>query len=177
MTTGHVFIAQSFDGFIARKDDDIDWLMKYDGGDDNGYDSFASNIDGLIMGRGTYEKVLQFDPWPYTKPVTVMSRTLNPSDVPDKLQDKVQIVNLTPIEVMKAMSEKGWKRAYIDGGKLIQSFLRDGLIEDMIVTTIPVLIGDGIPLFGELKQDVDLDLVGVKSLKPGFVQTHYNIAK
>lgn len=178
MITGHVFIATSLDGFIARPDGDIKWLLDRDDPLENhGYENFISDIDVIVMGRGTYEKVSTLDEWYYTQPVVVLSKTLKESDLPDKLKEKVTISSLTPKELMKQLDEKGWQRIYVDGGQVIQSFLRDNLIEDIIITKIPILIGQGRPLFGSLKKDVSLDHLKTISFPSGLVQSHYRIWK
>jgi dihydrofolate reductase len=178
MTTGHVFIACSLDGFIARPDGDLDWLMQVDtDGEDHGYDDMIASVDGLIMGRGTFEKVLSFKPWPYHKPVVVMSESRKPSDIPEALAGQVEICDLSPLAAMDKVRRAGWKRAYIDGGQLIQSFLAASLIEDMIITRVPVLIGQGLPLFGEVIADVQLEHLGTKEFASGLVQSHYRIVQ
>jgi len=176
VTTGHVFIATSLDGYIARRDHQLDWLMKYHTAEeDHGYTSFMDSVDGLVMGRGTYETVLSFGDWPYPKPVVVMSKTLVPGDIPDRVKDKVRLTDLDPVDLMESLEQDGWSRAYIDGGSVIQSFIRRGLIDDFILTTVPILIGDGIRLFGEIDKDVDLEYVETKSFKSGLVQARYRI--
>lgn len=176
MITGHVFIAASLDGFIARRDGDLDWLMKQaTEGEDHGYDEFMASVDGLIMGRGSYEKVLTFGEWPYAKPVVVLSRSLSPRDLREDLAGKVRIVDAAPKEIMRTLSEEGWRRAYIDGGQIIQAFLRDGLIADMILTRVPILLGGGIPLFGPLDNDIALRHVGTKAYGSGLVHSKYEV--
>lgn len=178
MTTGHVFIAASLDGFIARKDGDIAWLMKYAAGDeDHGYDAFMASMDGLIMGRGSFEKVLTFDDWPYPKPVVVMSRSLTDADMPDRLKGKARISALPPGALMEQLAGEGWRRAYVDGGKVIQSFLAEDLIEDMILTRVPVLLGDGLPLFGPTPRDIALDHLETTAFPSGLVSSRYSVAK
>lgn len=176
MPTGHIFIATSLDGYIARPDHQLDWLMKHaTEGDDHGYAAFTENMDGLVMGRRTYETVLTFGDWPYNLPVVVMSKTLSQSDVPEGLQGKVRVSELDPPDLFKSLAQDGWARAYIDGGKVIQSFLRCGLIEDLVVTTAPVLIGEGLRLFGEIDNDIDLKLIESKSFDSGMLQAHYRV--
>lgn len=176
MASGHVYIATSLDGFVARADHTLDWLMKQPtAGEEHGYDAFMASVDGLVMGRGSYQTVLGFDAWPYSKPVVVMSRTLDQSRVPDELQNKVRITDLKPVEVMKDLSSRGWARAYVDGGRVVQSFLREGLIEDLVITTVPILLGEGVRLFGPLDGDVDLELLGSKAFPSGLVQNHYRV--
>ena len=176
MTTGHVFIATSLDGFVAREDHQIDWLMKQNTrGEDHGYDDFIGSVDGIVMGRGSYENVLTFGEWPYEKPVVVMSKRLTQSDIPAELKDKVNLTDFEPPDLMQSLRTDGWSRAYVDGGKVVQSFVRCGLIEDVILTTVPILIGTGRRLFGEIDHDIDLDLIGSTSFKSGLVQNHYRI--
>lgn len=147
------------------------------GGDDHGYDAMMAAVDGLIMGRGTFEKVLTFTAWPYHKPVVVMSQSRPSSDVPEALEEQVEISDLSPLEAMEKVRRAGWKRAYIDGGQLIQSFLAAELIEDMIITRVPVLIGQGLPLFGEVLADIRLEHLGTKDFASGMVQSHYRVVR
>ncbi|HKU97553.1 MAG TPA: dihydrofolate reductase family protein [Vineibacter sp.] len=176
MISGHVFIGTSLDGFIARADGDIAWLDTYAGtGEDHGYDALMTLVDGLIMGRATFEKVLTFGDWPYTKPVIVMSASLAPAALPGDLVGKVRLSAEQPRAVMNGLALEGWRHAYIDGGRLIQSFLRDGLIDDMIVTRLPVLLGSGIPLFGPLDRDIPLRHVETKTFASGLVQSKYAV--
>ncbi|MEP6828805.1 MAG: dihydrofolate reductase family protein [Rhizomicrobium sp.] len=173
--TGHVFIAASLDGYIARRDGDIDWLSLYGGAsEDHGYPAFMNSIDGIVMGRGTFEKVLTFGKWSYDKPVIVMSRSLK--DLPTPLIGKATIAAQSPETVMENLTAQGMRRVYVDGGKVIQSFLRAKLIADMIVTHIPVLLGSGIPLFGEQDGDIGLRHVRTASFPSGLVQSKYEIS-
>jgi dihydrofolate reductase len=109
--------------------------------------------------------------------VVVLSRSLLQSEVPANLTGKVEISALEPAKLMKRLEKDGWSRVYVDGGQVIQSFIRLGLVEDVILTTIPILIGDGIRLFGELETDIDLELLGSKTLNSGLVQSHYRLKK
>lgn len=171
-----VYIATSLDGFIARPDGNIDWLMAASAPDDPndyGYADFMNSVDVLVMGRNSFEKVLTFGAWPYEKRVIVMSRLLEA--IPADLDGKVDLFSGTPQELAAKLQSEGVKKVYVDGGKLIQSFLREGLIRDMIITQIPILIGDGIPLFGPLAEDVKLTLVEAKGYASGFVQVKYEI--
>ena len=179
MTTGHVFIAVSLDGYIARKDHAIDWLENQSTTVEHGYTQFIDSVDGIIFGRKTYEVVLNLTSgeWPYSKPVIVLSQTLTNSDIPVHLTDKVTITDQTPAELLQNLDQQGWNRAYVDGGITIQSFLNEGLIEDLIITTIPVLIGDGIPLFGATTEDIHLELVNLTQYPSGLAQSHYRVLK
>lgn len=178
MITGHVFIATSLDGFVARKSGELDWLMKQEtSGEDHGYDAFMASVDGLVMGRGSFDAVLTFEQWPYEKPVVVMSRTLGQGDVPAAIADRVTLTRLDPAGVMKMLEGQGWRRVYVDGGKVVQSFLRDGLIADMELTRIPILLGDGLPLFGALDRDVDCEHLETRTFPSGLVTSRYRIVK
>jgi len=169
-------MAISLDGFVARKDHNLDWLMKHDTeGEDPGYDDFISRMDGIVMGRGSFQTVLTFDHWPYQKPVVVMSKTMTQTDIPKELQKQVTITTLPPDQLMQSLASEGWVHAYIDGGQVVQSFIKANLIEDMVITITPILIGDGIRMFGELDADIDLELVSSRKLKAGFVQSHYRL--
>jgi len=178
MISGHVFIATSLDGFIARADGDIEWLDAYaSSGEDHGYETLMASVDGLIMGRATYEKALTFGAWPYTKPVIVMSASLTKAALPGNLAGKVQLSAEPPRGAMVRLAQEGWRHAYIDGGKLIQSFLREDLIDDMIITRVPVLLGAGIPLFGPLERDIPLRHVETTAFASGLVQSKYAVAR
>jgi dihydrofolate reductase len=174
-----VFCAVSLDGFIARKDGALDWLRSAEAElppADTGYDAFMATVDYVVMGRNTFEVVLKMsDTWFYSKPVTVL--TSRPLELPDRLKHKVEIARQTPKELVSLMEKRGAQRLYVDGGRTIQDFLNAGLIEDMILTRIPVLIGDGIPLFGPLARDVKWTLVSSRVLNGGAVQTTYRIAR
>lgn len=176
MITGHVFIAVSLDGYIARPDGGIDWLLSRDDPtEDHGYDAFIADKDMIVMGRGSYEQVAGFDAWPYDRPVLVLSARLAGTPVPARLAGKVRFADLTPADAMRAMEREGVRRVYVDGGRLVQSFLRANLIADMVITTAPVLIGAGRPLFGELPGDKSLSLVSSRSFPSGLVQSTYRL--
>ena len=171
-----VYIATSLDGFIARPDGGLDWLPQGGGGgEDYGYKAFMATVDALVMGRGTYDKVLTFGAWPYDKPVYVLSsRALAPTPAPGHV---VEWVQGEPAEVVKKMAALGHRHLYIDGGQTIQRFLRAGLIDRVIITRIPVLIGTGIPLFGRLEHDVHLRHVQTRSFPSGLVQSEYEVVR
>lgn len=172
-TTCSVFIATSLDGYIARANGDIDWLPADETlGEDHGYTEFIDSVDALVIGRITYELVLTFKEWPYPgKKVFVLSTGL--PALPERLSGSVEIVSSTPAELIRRLSGLGIRRAYVDGGKTIQSFLSAGLIDDMTITTIPILIGSGIPLFGRLDRDVKFRHIETRSFKNGLVQSKY----
>lgn len=172
-TTAHVFIATSLDGFIARPDGGIDWLEMPGTDEDHGYTEFISDKDALIMGRGTFESICDFRPWPYTLPVFVLSKTL--SEVPDDLKDSVEIAPTEPKQTLLDAGTRGWHMVYLDGGQVIQSFLSAGLVTDMIITRLPILLGEGRPLFGPLPGDVVLRHEWTKTFRSGLVQSRYRM--
>ena len=167
-----IFIGISVDGFIARLNGDLDFLPA-DGGEPHGYEEFMASVDALVMGRKTYETVLGFGgPWPFEKPVFVLStRTLPPAP----RGAVVEYLSGTPQEVVSALEARGIRHIYVDGGVTIQGFLRAGLIDRLIVTRVPVLIGSGIPLFGALERDVQLKHVATRSFASGLVQSEYEV--
>ena len=174
-TEGHVFIAASLDGFIARADDDIDWLTPYaSSGEDTGYDAFMARMDGLIMGRRTYEKTLTFDGWDPGKPVVVMSRSDRPLAA-SKLD--VRLSHAAPGELMATLAEDGWTRAYVDGGQIVQAFLKAEMITDITLTRVPILLGGGRPLFGELGREIALTPIATTAFRSGLVQSRYAVAR
>ncbi|MEM7223271.1 MAG: dihydrofolate reductase family protein [Pseudomonadota bacterium] len=171
-----MFIAASLDGYIARPSGAIDWLMKQKTeGEDHGYEYLMNSVDGLVMGRNTFETILTFGEWPYTKPVVVMSSELTQADIPKEFATKVRLSRLAPDDLMRELATEGWKRAYVDGGKVIQSFLRAGLISDITLTHIPILIGEGLPLFGYLPADIDLEHRATQSFPSGLVTSSYRV--
>ncbi len=177
MTTAHVFIATSLDGYIARDDGSIDWLLQRDDpNEEHGYSSFIADKELIVMGRGCYEKILSFDTWPYSVPVIVMSKQLADSTIPQELTGKLRFTQQAPKEVMQELELQGIQKIYIDGGQLVQSFLRDGLIADMVICTVPVLIGSGRSLFGSLSSDMDFHLMSCHSFPSGLVQSTYRLS-
>lgn len=168
-----VYIATSLDGFIARNDGNIDWLIDIENpaNDDYGYADFIKTIDAIVMGRSTYEKVLSFPAWPYEQQVFVLSTSLK--DVPNNLKGKVGLLSMSPKDLVRHLSEAGYTSLYIDGGKTIQSFLKEDLIDELIITKIPVLIGSGIPLFADLEHDLSFRHIETKTYPNGLVKSHY----
>lgn len=169
-----VFIATSIDGFIADKDGGIDWLnsVPNPNNDDMGYVNLINRIDAIVMGRTTFEMVCSFDiDWPYTKPVFVLSTTLQ--SVPDKYKEHVQIVNGTLVEILEQINAKGFLKLYIDGGRTIQSFLKEDLIDELILTKIPVMLGGGIPLFAEMPKPLSLEYIKSEVFLDAITQDTY----
>jgi dihydrofolate reductase len=168
-----VFIGTSLDGFIARTNGDLDFLPP-GGGEPHGYDEFMATVDALVIGRKTFEKVLTFDTWPYgEKPVFVLSAY---PLAPTPLGAVVEHMSGGPADILSQLAARGIRHVYVDGGITIQRFLQAGLIQRLIITRVPVLIGDGIPLFGSLQRDIPLEHVATRQYASGLVQSEYVVA-
>lgn len=169
-----VFIATSLDGYIADQNGGIDWLHAIPNpeGIDMGYNEFTSRIDALVMGRKTFETVCGFGTdWPYQKPVFVLSNTL--TTIPEKLKDRVELVQGPIAPLLKNLHQRKFFRLYIDGGRTIQSFLEEDQIDEMVITTIPFLLGGGIPLFGSMSGKLKFKCVDSKIYLGKIVQNTY----
>jgi len=165
-----VFVGTSLDGFLARPDGALDFLPA-GGGEPHGYDEFMATVDALVIGRKTFETVLAFDAWPYEKkPVFVLSTSPLPPTPPDA---RVERMSGDPADILSALEARGMRHVYVDGGITIQRFLGAGLIDRLIITHVPVLIGSGIPLFGPLDHDIVLQHVATRSYASGLVQSEY----
>jgi len=168
-----VFVGTSLDGFIARTDGALDFLPP-GGGEPHGYNEFIASVDALVIGRKTYETVLGFDTWPYgQKPVFVLStRPLAPAP------DAAVVEHLSgPVAAIPSQLEaRGIRHVYVDGGITVQGFLRAGLIQRLIITRVPVLIGTGIPLFGPTTRDIILKHIATRQYASGLVQSEYEVA-
>jgi len=173
----YVYIATSLDGFIATSDGGIEWLHEHPNpnNSDYGYSEFIGHIDALVMGRHSFEKVNSFSEWPYQEKVFVLSSTL--TEVPDKLLGKAEIISGSPKEVLSKINAMGFNNLYIDGGLVIQSFLSEDLIDELIVTRIPILLGDGIPLFGKLAEPLRFIHQSTTVYDNALVKSHYIRAK
>jgi dihydrofolate reductase len=173
-TTVSVFVGTSVDGFIARPNGDLDFLPP-DGGEPHGYAEFIATVDALVIGRKTFETVLGFTEWPYGKKrvVVLSSRTLDFSGVRG---GEVEQMTGTPAEIVAELAASGVQHIYVDGGITIQEFLRAGMVQRLVVTRVPVLIGEGIPLFGSLPGDVRLQHVATQQYSSGLVKSEYRIS-
>lgn len=174
---GYVFIATSLDGFIAREDGSLDWLPGADGttiDEDHGYNAFMNRVDALVMGSRTYEKVLDLGFWSYgDKPVMVLTTRLG--EMPPPPSAMVEFLSGEPSELAAQLDERGLHHVYLDGGQTIRRFLAAGLVHRVIVTRVPVLLGQGIPLFGPMGRDVLLRHVATRAFPSGLVQSEYEV--
>ncbi|HWO57197.1 MAG TPA: dihydrofolate reductase family protein [bacterium] len=168
-----VFLAVSLDGFIARADGGIDWLMRYEdpGNEDYGFKDFFDTVDAIVMGRNTYDLALSFDTWLYgdTRMIVLTHRP-----VTSKHNETAYAGSLT--DLVETLGREGVRRIYLDGGQTVRQGLAAGLVDDMTLTLIPTLLGQGIPLFGADVPESRWTLVGTKSYANGLVQVRYERA-
>jgi dihydrofolate reductase len=180
-----VFIATSADGYIATNDGDIDWLqqpvnLQTDKKDklDMGFSSYINSVDCMIMGRNSMEKIASFnlneEQWFYGDlEIFALSNSLN--EVPDNLRGKVKIHQGDIPSLLSTLEARGFQHAYIDGGKTITSFLNLGLINEMTITLVPIILGEGIRLFGKTNQYIRLVKSQAEAYTNDFIQVKYNI--
>jgi dihydrofolate reductase len=183
---GKVFIATSLDGYIALPDGDIEWLTDppteiehpapltaaavLPTGD---YEAFIATIDHVVMGRGTYEKITTFDSWPFSgKTVIVVSTVLAGTIQPHGVVAVASVEGATTL-----LAENHARGVYVDGGALIQSFLREGLIDDITLTRAPIVLGSGLPLFGALDSPIRLALQETAVTENGLTHASYTVLR
>jgi dihydrofolate reductase len=173
--TVSVFVGTSLDGFLARPDGAFDFLPE-GGGEPHGYDEFMASVDALVIGRMTFETVLAFPSWVYGKKRVVVLGS-KPVDLSEALArgGAVEQMGGEPAEIVARLAATGAHHLYVDGGITIQRFLRAGLVDRLIITRVPVLIGEGRPLFGPLPHDVRLTHVSTRHFPSGLVQSEYRV--
>jgi dihydrofolate reductase len=167
-----VFVGTSLDGFIARQNGQYDFLPA-GGGEPHGYDEFIASVDTILIGRNTFEVVLKLPKWPYSgKRVVVLShRPLDASGI----TGRVEHMSGDPAQIAQELAATGAKHVYVDGGIVVQEFLRAGLIQHITITRVPVLIGEGIPLFGSVPRDMKLRHISTRQYKSGLVTSEYEV--
>lgn len=172
--SNRVFVGTSLDGYIADRNGGLEFLETVPNpeGHDLGFVPFMESVDAILMGRKTMDVVLEFDgPWPYSKPVFVLSSSI--SALPESLAGKAEVVSGDIHDIVERLNDQGFTDLYIDGGKLIQSFLAEDMIDELIVTQIPILIGGGVLLFGDLPDHLQFELISSEVLLQALVQSHY----
>lgn len=171
-----VYLAVSADYYIAREDHNLDWLEHDSKGQDYGYNCFMKSIDLLVMGRKTFEQLLYLQEWPYEgRSVVVLSRSLQKSDLAEEIAQRVELLSMTPQELMVYAEALGCGHIYLDGGKTIQEFLSQGLVNEMTLTVFPVLLGKGIPLFDAMDKENKLELMDLQQYDSGIYQVKYRV--
>ncbi|WP_193014443.1 MULTISPECIES: dihydrofolate reductase family protein [Gammaproteobacteria] len=173
-----VYIATSLDGYIADKQGNIEWLTNIENPEnsDFGFTDFLSEIDAIVMGRITFETIMGFDiKWPYSQPVFVLSDTLK--KLPLSLPSNVNILSGSTSEIVKTLKFNNYNRVYIDGGKTVQSFIGEGLVDELIITKVPILLGSGIPLFTSNNNKIEFTHYKTEVYLNSLVKSHYKIKK
>ena len=167
-----VFIGTSLDGFIARENGELEWLVKFAAPEVNAaYEEFIKGIDAVVIGRGTFETVLAFPSWPYAQKVFVLSTTMK--QLPEHVKGKATLVSMKPGELLTYLAKEGFSNVYVDGGKVIQEFLREDRIDELTISRVPALIGSGIPLFGHLENDLKFKHLDTRVYSSGLVSSRY----
>ena len=166
------FVGTSLDGFIARRNGQYDFLPA-DGGEPHGYVEFIASVDTILIGRNTFEVVLKLPVWPYSdKRVVVLShRPLDFGGCTGKLEQ----MSGDPVQIVRELAASGCRHIYVDGGITVQDFLRAGQIHDITITRVPVLIGEGIPLFGSVPRDIQLQHISTRQYQSGLVTSEYEV--
>ena len=166
------YVGTSLDGFIARKDGDFSWLSQFANDEAvAAYNEFTARIDAIVIGRGTFEGALKFPAWPYERPVYVLSSTIN--EVPEQAKGRAEILSMPPREIAEHLANKGFSNIYIDGGTVIQAFLKEGLIDELVIAKAPIIIGSGIPLFGHCETDISFKHIRTIVASNGLVRSYY----
>lgn len=169
-----VFIGASLDCYIADRNGGLNWLTAIPNPEqsDMGYTEFMGQVDALVMGRKTFETVCGFEgDWPYAKPIFIVSRTLD--TIAEEYRDKAELVKGSLVQILEKIHNKGYHRLYIDGGVTIQNFLKEDLIDEITITTIPIVLGGGSALFSVLPKELEFTLVESKIFLNQLVQSHY----
>lgn len=168
-----VYIAASLDGFIARTDGGLDWLGRVESpGEDYGYGRFIDSIDAMVMGRNTYDAVLGFEAWPYEgkRCVVMTHRPCDPTHGEACFSGE-------PAELLHQLARAGVRRVYVDGGRVVSAFLDAGLVDELTVSVIPVLLGDGVRLFAQSARSWGLTLEESRAFTSGLVQLRYRVCR
>ncbi len=166
------YVGTSLDGYIARTNGDIDWLAPFESREINdSFREFLGRIDAIVMGRHTFETVLTIPTWPYERKVFVLSSRMK--HAPERVKGKATVVSMKPRALLGYLSREGFSSVYVDGGKVIQDFLREDCLDELIVTRVPVLLGDGIPLFGHPGNELRFKHRETTVYPNGLVKSHY----
>ena len=170
-----LYIACSLDGFIARENGSIDWLIEYENGPgtDYGYSEFYASIGTVLMGRKTYEQVLGFGDWPYGEKKTYVFTRQNE---PLPREKNVEFVSGNVGEFVRQLKENTDKDIWLVGGsQLIKVFLEENLVQDFIVFVVPVILGNGMLLFDRIQKEISLKMINTERYKSGLVRLEYEI--
>jgi dihydrofolate reductase len=168
-----IYIAMSIDGYIARKDGNLDWLMHgHTGDEDYGFKKFINSVDALVLGRNTYQVVSGFDEWPYKgKRVIVLSNTLQ------EVRKEAELYGGQLNHLAHQLHSEGIKHVWVDGGITVSKFLEAGLVDHITISIISVFLGSGIPLFRAMDKEQTCRLESTQAYPSGLVQLKYDVVK
>ena len=169
------YVATSLDGYIADSEGGVDWLNEIPNPEksDYGFADFISGIDAILMGGNTFRVVQSFGLWPYDKIVYVLSNTI--SEVPSGYEDRIRLISGPIDTVLEQVRNEAGPNIYVDGGRVIQSCLAAARLSQLIVTTVPVLLGQGIPLFAPSDRRIRLRHTKTEVLGAGLVKSTYDV--
>lgn len=169
-------VASSIDGFIADKDGKVDWLNDFPSFEDSevsgDFEAFQNSFDGIVLGGHTYDFALGYGQWmlPNTPSWVFTKRALT------VLHLSIQLTKENPETVIQQMESKGIKRVWLmGGGKLAASFMDAGLVNEIQLSIVPILLGQGIPLIGETSKEPKLTLTENKQYSNGVVSVTYKV--
>ena len=165
------YVASSLDGYIAKEDGDVSWLEELNIPiEETGYDEFYSTVDALIMGRKTYEMIVSFGQWPYgDKPTWVCS-----SNSIDAMKGCNLQSEKTPLDAYNEAQAQGVKHLWlVGGGNLATSFLEEKLLTHLSISQMPIILGGGIRLFGDMQNHIKIQRVSLEPHKSGFTQMNF----
>ena len=171
------YLASSLDGYIADSDGGVDWLNSLPNPDksDFGFSDFMNSIDALLMGANTFKTVQSFGMWPYTKPVFVLSNSIK--KIPDGFEDKIELLKGELKDVLKDLKKKGFENIYADGGVVVKDCLSQNILDEIIITRVPVSLGSGVSLFPLSEISLNFEHLGTEVLGVGLVKSRYQIQK
>lgn len=169
-----LYIAATLDGYIATEEDSLEWLFRVEGEGDNGYGAFEATVDTVVMGRRTYDWIMEKHPGnhPYPgKDCFVYSRSRTGSD------EFVTYISEDAASFIGRLQAKGGKKIWLlGGGSSLLDFLKAGVIDEIVVNVAPVILGRGIPLFPQGEYHMELTLKGMKRYGQ-FAELHYLVKK
>jgi len=169
-----LYIASSLDGFIARDDGSVDWLVEGESEEadsDYGYSEFYNSIDTVIMGRKTYEQILGFGEWPYEEKRCFVC-TREPKAYSDERVDFVDDPTALTVNLLDREERDIW---LVGGSEIVSELLNAHLIKRITITILPIILGGGIPLFNGIEEGTQLKLRDVQSFETGYVQLSYDV--
>ena len=165
-----LYIASSLDGFVARKNGDIDWLPE---SGKSGYAGFYQTVNTVIMGRTTYEQVLTFGEYPYKNKKSYIFTRKTAASTKNENVEFVSDIDTFVADILCKSKENTW---LVGGSQIISSFANRGLIDELVILVIPVILGEGIPLFYDIHKEFKLKLIKNTSYDR-LVELHYQVLK